>query len=247
MLIKETKYLIIDAGNTSTKCVVFENGELHKVNSFTSLTLWKRHIDNINYNECIISSVASKKATDFMVQNTKNALLFNSKTPIPISNKYKTPSTLGYDRLANVIAANAIFPNQNSVVIDAGTCLKFDFINDKNEYQGGSISPGLRMRFKALHTFTANLPLIEGIESQELIGRNTNESMISGCLNGMVAEIDNVIEQYKNQYPNLNVILTGGDAEIVEKSDFKQKNSIFANRWLTLKGLNEILQYNVRS
>ena len=96
MLIKETKYLIIDAGNTSTKCVVFENGELHKVNSFTSLTLWKRHIDNINYNECIISSVASKKATDFMVQNTKNALLFNSKTPIPISNKYKTPSTLGY-------------------------------------------------------------------------------------------------------------------------------------------------------
>jgi type III pantothenate kinase len=246
-LINKTKYLIIDAGNTSTKCVLVVNGELQEVKRFTSLTLWKKHIKELEYQACIISSVASKKATEFMVDNTNSAILFSSKTPIPISNGYKTPETLGYDRLANVIAANALYPNQNSLVIDAGTCLKFDFINDNKQYLGGAISPGLSMRFKALHTFTANLPLIEQIESQHLIGKNTTESMISGCLNGMVAEIDNVIEQYRNLYSNLNVILTGGDAEMVEKSGFKQKNSIFANHWLTLNGLNEILQYNVRS
>ncbi len=239
--------LIIDIGNTTTKCALFKATECIVDKRFTSLSTLVTFIKKKTYKNAIISSVASKKATQFVIKNVKNPIIFESTTPIPIINKYRTPDTLGADRLANVIASNARFKKQNVLVIDAGTCLKFDFINAEAHYLGGAISLGLRMRFKALNTFTANLPLIKNIEKIPLEGRTTNESMQAGCYNGMLAEIKMIVKEYQEKYKNLKVIFTGGDMPFIENIDFPQKNSIFADRLLTLRGLNEIVEYNAYS
>jgi len=234
-------------GNTATKCAIFNGSECLEDKRFTSLSELIEFIEGILYENVIICSVASQKATNFVINNVKKPIIFKHTTTIPITNKYHTPETLGSDRLANVIAANARFKAENVLVIDAGTCLKFDFINKEAQYLGGAISLGLRMRLSALNTFTANLPLIEKIENTPLEGRTTNESMLAGCYNGMIAEIKMIVKEYQEKYNNLKVILTGGDMPFIENIDFSQKNSIFADRLLTLRGLNEIVQHNAHS
>ena len=170
----------------------------------------------------------------------------SSETTLPIGNSYKTPTTLGNDRLANAVGAFQAFPNQNTLIIDLGTCLKMDLIDEFNNYLGGSISPGLRMRFEALHTLTDNLPLIEDVEINQLIGNDTTSSIQVGAYKGMIAEISSMISQYEIKYVNLNIILTGGDLSSFLDVDLSQKNSIFADEFHTLKGLNTILNYNVQ-
>ncbi|MBL0328277.1 MAG: type III pantothenate kinase [Bacteroidetes bacterium] len=130
-------------------------------------------------------------------------------------------------------------------MVDCGTCIKYNFVTQKNEYIGGGIAPGLQMRFKAVHTFTSRLPLLDVDDTfNTLIGTNSNDSIISGVQMGVIAEVDGIITQYKQQYPDIKVLLTGGDVNFFAK---RLKNSIFADQNLILKGLNEILDYNLKS
>ena len=169
--------------------------------------------------------------------------MFTGKTPTPVKNLYKSANTLGSDRLASAVGGNFLFPNKNVLVIDAGTCIKYNFINNKNEYIGGAISPGLQMRFKALHTFTARLPLLDIDENYDaIIGTTTNESILSGVEMGAVAEMQSFVDQYKQQYSDVVCLLTGGDANFFEK---RLKKPIFADQFLILKGLNIILENNL--
>ena len=156
--------------------------------------------------------------------------------------KYKTPETLGVDRIAASVGAKAIYKDTDLLVIDIGTCVTFDFINSKNEYLGGAIAPGFQMRFKALNYFTGKLPLVAFDKKQlKLIGNTTESSIISGVYNGMKNEIEGVINDYIIQYETLKVVVTGGDTNLF---DLEPKNRIFADEFLVLKGLNEILNYN---
>lgn len=169
----------------------------------------------------------------------------NEKTKLPLKNRYKTPGTLGKDRLATAVGANYLFPSRNVLAIDAGTCIKYDFVNSKNEYLGGAISPGLDMRFKALHHFTAHLPQLKKMKTANvnLIGRTTRDSILSGVQNGAIAEISGMIKCYQDKYENVHVILTGGDSVFI-RTLVSEKNRIFAAPDLTLLGLNVILNYN---
>lgn len=237
--------LIIDIGNTRTKTACFEGDKMVWQNTYDSFTSLEKDIKQKAFSNAIISSVAKEEFTNFVKNIVPDALILNYQLPIPINNLYRTPQTLGNDRIANAVAAYRSYRNTNTLIIDAGTCLKFDFINEKNEYLGGAIAPGLLMRFKALHTLTANLPLVENYHEMMLIGDDTKASIVSGCYNGVQHEIEATINHYHRTYSDLKIIITGGDVSKIEKMDFSQKNSIFADHWLTLKGLNEILKYNV--
>jgi len=240
-----SKKIILDIGNTQTKLAVFIDENVAEYYLFSDSELFK-NIGNFISDEVIISSVRNENFTNQVIGHFSQPLLLSSGTPLPIVNSYKTPTTLGNDRLANVVGAYSSYPNQNTLVIDAGTCLKMDFIDESNHYIGGSISPGLRMRFEALHTLTDNLPLIEDVEINQLIGNDTTSSIQVGAYKGMLAEISNMIGQYERKFSNLNIILTGGDLSSFSDVDLSQKNSIFADELLTLKGLNTILNYNVQ-
>jgi type III pantothenate kinase len=163
----------------------------------------------------------------------------SSKTPF--KNSYATPHTLGVDRIALATAAFYHNPKGNTLVIDAGTCITYDMLNDYGEYLGGAISPGLYMRYKALHEQTSKLPLLEPTDLVDFIGNSTESSIHSGVVNGMCQEIDGVIDQYKSRFTDLTVILTGGDALFLSK---RLKNTIFADSKFLLTGLNYLLEYN---
>ena len=173
--------------------------------------------------------------------NFKQFVELDSGTPLPIENCYQTKDTLGNDRLAAAVGAFDLHPNVNTLVIDAGTAITYDLINEKNQYLGGSISPGVEMRFRALHHFTNRLPLVYGSNKNKLYGATTEEAIRSGVQNGVVFEVDKAIDTFKEFYNNLKVIITGGNAEFFDK---KLKNSFFVNFNLIAIGLNRILEYN---
>jgi len=241
--------LAIDIGNSFTKCAIFEKQKLVKVFVFDELNL--KNIKNIlaknkKIKSVILSSVVkhSKEINKFLSVHF-NFTELTYQTFLPIKNLYQTKETLGNDRIAAAVAANAMFPNKNVLIIDIGTCIKYDFVNNKNEYLGGGISPGLLMRFKALNNFTDKLPLHTPDPSQRgeirLIGNTTEASIRSGVQNGMLAEIIGIIGEYENKFKNLKIILAGGDTDFFER---KIKKTIFADPHLVLKGLNLILNFN---
>ena len=240
--------LIIDVGNTFVKFAIFKNNELiHKV-SF-KLSEFKKQFKVLTkefpkLKTSIISSVGrlSKKQID-VIEDELNVLVLDHKTELPFNNRYKTPKTLGVDRIALVSASVNQFPDNNVLIVDAGTCITYDFVNEKNEYLGGAISPGVRLRYEALHNLTANLPLLEKDQPKSIIGDSTESSIHSGVVNGVVKEIDGVIDEYKAKHQDLTVILTGGDANFLSN---QLKNSIFANSNFLLEGLNFILDFNSR-
>ncbi len=166
----------------------------------------------------------------------------NHQTKLPFINKYLTPKTLGVDRLALIAAASSQFPNENTLVIDAGSCITFDVLNEFGEYFGGSISPGIEMRYKAVNHYTANLPLLSKSESIPELGNSTENAIHHGILNGVIQEIEGVIGQYKTKYQKLTVVLTGGDTIFLAKN---LKSSIFAIPNFLLEGLNRILIHNI--
>ncbi|MCF7567593.1 type III pantothenate kinase [Sabulilitoribacter arenilitoris] len=238
--------LIIDVGNTYVKLAVF-NGDKIKVKYVIKLENLLNHIEFLkkeykSINKVIISSVAKLKEKEVKyIDKNYNLILLNFDTKIPFKNLYNTPETLGIDRIALVSASVNYFPENNALIIDAGTCITYDFITAKNEYLGGAISPGIRMRYKSLNNLTANLPLLETETPNSIIGNSTNTSIHSGVVNGVLKEIEGVIEVYEQKYPDLTVILTGGDANFLSK---QLKSSIFANSNFLLEGLNYILQFN---
>ena len=238
--------LIIDVGNTYTKLAIFKNNKLIDRASIETknckVEIIKLQKKNKSVKSAIVSSVGNldKETLEFLNIEFKLHLL-SHKSKLPFSNLYSTPNTLGIDRIALVCASVEQYPDNNVLIIDAGTCITFDFINAKNEYLGGAISPGIRMRYKAMHNQTANLPLLDTEVPKSFIGDATATSMHSGVVNGVFNEIDGCICQYKEEYQDLTVILTGGDAKMLSK---QLKSSIFANSNFLLEGLNFILQYN---
>lgn len=232
--------LIVDQGNTSIKIAQFEKNEIVY---FTRLSYqeFERTEFNLSYKHCFISSVLTEEDRKMHQSKFIAPVYLRHTSVLPFINKYGTPESLGLDRIANAAYCAEYFRDHNSLVIDVGTCLKFDFINEKNEYLGGSISPGLRMRYRALNIQTAQLPLLAPTERPILIGKSTIESMQSGVQNGMKNEIIATISEYKHQYKQLNIFLTGGDANYFADA---LKNGIFADAFLTLKGINAISKLN---
>lgn len=238
--------LIIDHGNSRTKAAVFDKDSCVLLEVFENdfdADTYIRIIDEYQCSNAVFSGVGSVKKGEIIKLGKKiDLLILDSNTPIPFVNNYATPSTLGVDRIALVAAANANFPKKNVLIIDAGTCITYDFINAAGVYEGGGISPGITMRFRALNTFTDKLPLLENNEHTDLIGKSTVECMQSGVVNGTISEIDNTINEYKKKNKDLTVVLTGGDVKFLANS---LKNGIFANPNFLLEGLNAILTYNL--
>ncbi|HLO92495.1 MAG: type III pantothenate kinase [Chloroflexota bacterium] len=240
-------YLVIDQGNTLIKVAYFENEGLEWVKTFSSFGV--REIEALKLNEYnvkdgIISSVSGNPTQIISLIPNINWLVLDHKTPVPVTNKYKTPETLGKDRLAGVVAASVLFKGQDVLVIDAGTAITYDIITRNKEYLGGSITPGLMIRFKGLHTFTGRLPLYEPDYFNELTGVDTNSSIMSGVMVGTLLEIEGFINAYKQKYPDLITILTGGDAIYFDKI---LKSNIFALPNLVLNGLKLILQHKLEN
>lgn len=165
------------------------------------------------------------------------------QTALPIDNLYETPETLGKDRIAAAVGANELFPDQNLLIIDAGTAITYDLVSEKNQFVGGNISPGLEMRFKALNHFTGKLPLVEYSNDYEPVGKNTIDAIRAGVQNGILFEIAQTIDLFNRNYQNLHIIMTGGDSYFFDK---KLNYSIFVNFNLTLIGLNRILEHNAK-
>ncbi len=239
--------LVIDAGNTRIKCALFENNSIVTIFVFLKNELQKNILEILeNYNSIstiMISSVGDLEKKDFNF--IKRDLFFvTNEIQFPFINLYKTPKTLGIDRLVLATGAVLHFPNQNRLVIDAGTCVTYDFVNTENEYLGGAISPGIRLRYESLHNYTAKLPLLTIENPESLIGNTTFDSIHSGVVNGISNEIDGFIDEYKKQYSNFIIILTGGDAEFLAK---RLKNIIFANSNFLLESLNQIYLYNFKN
>jgi type III pantothenate kinase len=238
--------LVIDIGNTLSKLALFDKLEMIHVESveiISSFLIEKITIKFQKIERCIISSVAGIPVDliNFLKKNQIDPAILDSKTPLPFKVIYRTPDTLGKDRIAAIAGADLLYPDQNVLVIDAGTAVKFDIINNKREYLGGNISPGLSMRFKALNQYTAKLPLLQPQDEFSLVGQSTDEAIINGVQNGLIFEIEGSIKEMELSYPGLIVLLTGGNARFFEK---KVKRTVFVVPNLTLTGLNAILEFN---
>ncbi|NOT74703.1 MAG: type III pantothenate kinase [Cyclobacteriaceae bacterium] len=237
--------IAIDIGNTSIKAGVFDQSFLLKKHTVTGLSELYSLLNEIQPENLIVSSVRNngeEVLADHSINGAK--LILNSKLSLPILNHYDTPETLGVDRIAAACGANMMFPKQNVLVIDAGTCINYEFINNKGEYKGGAISPGVQMRFEAMHHFTAKLPNATPTQNFPLTGSNTLTSLQSGVMNGVLEEIKGTIARYQSEYHDLRVILCGGDAHFFENH---LNPTIFVAPDLVLMGLNSILLYNVTS
>ncbi len=245
MFLKNKMNLIIDIGNTRAKLAIFKRNKIIKKIASDIESIQKnvqKLKKDFSIKNCIISSVSKFNTSKFENSNDFDKLIeLNQHTKIPFKNKYDTPATLGVDRIALASAAVTKYPDKNILIIDAGTCITYDFVTTNNEYLGGAISPGIKIRYKSLHTFTANLPQLKK-SNFELIGTDTESSIHSGVLNGLIQEIEGVIRQYKAKYQNLTIVLTGGDTNFLAKM---LKSTIFANPNFLLEGLNNILIYNL--
>jgi len=235
--------LIIDIGNTAVKAALFEAKQLITSTVFNDCTLQNILVftGKQTISETIISSVKLVDSDLKQIIQYFDAHLLNESTLLPITIDYETPSTLGKDRIAALVGASFLFPNQDILVLDAGTCLTIDFINKRKIYKGGRISLGIAMRYKALNQFTSNLPLCEFSDSSMIMGYDTSSSIISGVQQGILAEVREIINIYKMENKDTIIIVTGGDCFFFET---ELKSSIFAYPFLIMEGLNEILDYN---
>ena len=250
--------LIVDIGNTRTKIAFFEKNALVE-KAFTNTPSLGWLIQNMGSRQidgAILSATGlDTEGVETFLTNQFRFVKLDHMTPLSIKNNYATPATLGKDRLAAVAAANFMFPNQNCLVIDAGTCLTYNFIDANSVFLGGNISPGLTMRLKAMHHFTAKLPLVElntdlssqrhedGSNAWQMFGNSTETALRGGAQTGVLAEIDGFVRFLKQKYKPLTVILTGGDGEFIYKNERFRRLHFEPN--LVLKGLNRILNFNL--
>ncbi|MES2798719.1 MAG: type III pantothenate kinase [Bacteroidota bacterium] len=239
-----SELIIIDAGNTSIKIAHFFGADalnVVRVNAdllanFLNDSTWSKNTT------CVLSSVANGDIQRALEAYFNKVIVLDSNAKLPFINNYQS-DTLGMDRACNAAAICKLNPNKKSVSIDIGTCIKFDFVDENATYFGGSISPGIHLRYKSLNDYTAKLPLLNYYEKTDLIGNSTEKSIHSGVINGMQAEINDMIRQYENKYGDLTFFMTGGDAKYF---DFDRKNNIFANENLTLLGIYYVYQQNVQ-
>lgn len=252
--------LIVDIGNTLVKLAVFHDGELVAQRSaaqlheglFGDLRAEASRRAGLPEGACgmpgrfaraIVSSTRGE-ASEIVAEVARQShrlLEFTPATPVPIGNAYRTPATLGRDRLAAAVGAVELFPGRNVLIVDFGTAVTLDLVTADGVYRGGCISPGMQMRFKALHDYTARLPLCGPAESEGLQGATTQEAVQWGVMNSLSFEIEGYIGRMSAQFGDLCVIFTGGDAKYFVK---RIKNTIFASCNLVFIGLNRILEYN---
>ena len=237
--------LVIDVGNTRVKVALFEGDSLLTLDSFELKDIFiqlKDLEENNEIDKAIISSVANISDIDLKkIERLFQLVYLSQATEVPFINEYATKNTLGVDRMALASAAVLKYPNKNVLVIDAGSCITYDFISDKGVFKGGSISPGIEMRYRALNRFTDKLPLLNLVDEFPMIGNTTELAIHSGVLTGLIIEINGIIEEYNLRFEKLTVVLTGGDTIFLAK---RLKNSIFANPNFLLVGLNNILIQN---
>ena len=238
--------LVIDIGNTRTKLALFDGKTLVEVHFFEKLTLTqiRHYIKKYEVAYVMISTVrhlsdSIRKAID----EDERYFLLTTEIDLPFRIKYKSPQTLGLDRLAGVAGAWSCYPNQTSMVIDAGTCIKYDVITAEGNYLGGNIAPGVRMRLEAMHLLTSKLPQVEPYERYETMGTDTTSALQVGACTGAIHEAEGFIREYKKMFGKLNILLTGGDTHFFVNN---LKTKIFAAPNLVLQGLSEILDYNVQ-
>ncbi len=235
--------LVIDIGNTKVKAAIFINNGIHKV--FTTPKAGDELLSLIKpfpVEAIIISSVRENNEAMFAYWNqVAPTMVLDHKTALPIENAYKTPETLGKDRIAAVIGARFLYPKGPVLAIDAGTCITYDILTEDDVYLGGNISPGAHLRFRAMDEFTHALPLVEQMEVEQLYGQSTEESMATGVITGIAAEMDGMIERYEEEFSGVQTVICGGDARYFVNM---LKKKIFANRNLVLLGLHKILLFN---
>ena len=244
-MVKKISVLVIDAGNSFLKVALFENGETTSVQriKIAELELLKNYYNQVGRPPVVLSSVLTTQQTQQLFLLFDTCFIVNRETNLPIALNYETVNTLGIDRICNAVAIHSLNTSQKkgATSIDLGTCIKFDFIDETGTYQGGSISPGIALRYKSMNDYTANLPLLDTKEATALIGKSTHKSMHSGVMNGIKAEIDQIIDRYRQEIGGLTFFVTGGDAQFF---DFGGKNDIFVNENLTLIGLYQIYLFN---
>jgi type III pantothenate kinase len=235
--------LVVDSGNTRFKAGIFDNARLIRKEFFSNHHDLKSFIEANSFNHILVSSV-NFDPTEILSwsTNSQKKIILTSSIPLPIKIAYATPQTLGVDRIAAACGAFLLYPNEDCLVIDAGTCINYEFLDRNKTYHGGAISPGISMRFEAMHTFTSKLPLVKSISKSKLIGDSTESCMQSGVMNGVLAEVNEIIQRYKDLYPDIRVILSGGDHSFFENN---LKHPIFVAPDLVFDGLNGILLYHV--
>lgn len=238
--------LVVDVGNSLIKLAVFDGS-----NQVLKKTVLKSDFDKtldflqeeFTVIQKVMLSVVGTFSDKSKAKLEKRFKVFeiSPTVKVPYTNDYTTPETLGFDRIALVSAAAAQYQDKNVLIIDVGTCITYDFLNSERRYKGGSISPGIDMRYKALNHFTEKLPLLDANIPQNLTGNSTQTSIHSGVINGVTFEVDGIIDAYKQENRDLTVILTGGNAHFLRD---RLKNTIFANPNFLLEGLNFLLEQN---
>jgi type III pantothenate kinase len=238
--------LIIDVGNSAAKVALFERNDLRHSVTVMREELSKAVTDitfNYKVDRAILSNVGHvDEAFEKTLKEKFKTVVLNAQTAMPFNNAYTTPETLGVDRMGLAAAAVSQYPEKPVLVIDAGSCITYDYINENGTYLGGAISPGVAMRYKSLYEYTAKLPKLDPSEESQVVGDSTVASMHSGVIFGIVGEIDARIDRYRQKKKDLTVVLTGGDVNFLAN---KLKNSIFANPIFLLEGLNSILVHNI--
>ena len=237
--------LVVDIGNTLLKLAVFDGGRLVAQQCVGELReeTFAGLLGGARAARAVVASTrgeapaiveGARRHTDYLLE-------FTPATPVPIGNAYLTPATLGRDRLAAAVGAATLYPGRNALIVDFGTAVTLDFVSADGVFRGGCISPGMAMRFRALHEYTAALPLCDATDSAELLGRTTDEAVRLGVMNSLAFEIEGYIARMQGEIEDLCVIFTGGDTNFFAK---RIKNTIFANCNLVFWGLNRILEYN---
>jgi len=238
--------LVIDVGNTQIKAAAFEQNTLLK-KEIIAYEDWQISLKKVikNFSEIsilVVASVGKLEKSDFLTLDSGlNVYFITRESKFPFNNLYASPSTLGIDRM--ILASGAVlqFPKKNRLVIDAGTCITYDFIDSNDNYLGGAISPGIRLRYESLHNYTAKLPLLKKEKPIDIVGNSTTQSIHSGVINGVSFEIEGFINSVLDKNDNFIIILTGGDAVFLAE---RLKNTIFANPNFLLESLNQTFQYN---
>ena len=237
--------LVIDIGNSAIKAALFDQHQLQHQYANITPTQLTQLVRADTTTAIILSSVAA--IPDFLLEaarDTQHVVRLDAHTPLPFHNDYATPQTLGTDRIAAVAGAHFLYPRRNVLVIDTGSCITYELLDEQAHYRGGSISPGLHMRLRAMHTFTARLPLVELDVAQtvSLVGSQTSEALRSGAVHGTAAEITQMIRMYADKFADLQVVMCGGDATYLSR--FMTQHAPIIPE-LVLIGLNTILQFNV--
>jgi len=236
--------LCFDFGNTLLKCGVFEIDQLTDIVTLENdrAETIRGLLDKYKPDRTVLSSVVEHNSQiETILAERSSFLKLDSSVKLPFTTPVGKPETIGADRLALAAFASFFYKDQNTLVIALGSCITYNFINKYNSFNGGSISPGMEMRFKALNHYTAKLPLVKVDWDFPLIGYDTTTNILSGVLQGMTSEIDGIIDEYKKKFGKFNVLLTGGDTPNFVRH---LKNKIFADPYLILKGLYAISKYN---